>query len=91
MRKSNKTIILFPIYINLFSTKNINTQKSEKRVYINVNRVDLIKEKQILLSKALNKELEPQHRVFFINLYLNRYNKINTSKLIKSIQIFIIS
>lgn len=87
MRKLNKTITLFPIYINLFSTKKINTQKSEKRVYTDVRRVDLIKEKQILLFKALNEELEAQHKIFFINLYLNRYNKIIISELIESTQI----
>lgn len=87
LRKTNKTVTLFLIYINLFSTKKINTQKNEKRVYVDINRVDLIEEKGRLLYKVLNKELKTQHKVYFLNRYLNRYNKINTFQLIESTQI----
>ena len=87
LKKSNKTITLFIIYLNIFSTKKISNQENEKQVYVNLKRVDLIKRKKRLLYKVLNKELELQYKVFFINLYLRRYNKINTFQLIQSTQI----
>ena len=87
LKKSNKTITLFTIYLNIFSTKKISNQENEKQVYVNVKRVDLIKRKKRLLYKVLNRELEPQCKVFFINPYLRRYNKINTFQLIQSTQI----
>ena len=88
MRKSNKTITLFPIYLNLFSTKKISNQETEKRLHVNISSPNLIKESQkLLLSKVINKKLEPQYKVFFANLYLSRYNKINASQLIESTQI----
>ena len=86
LRQSNKTITLFPIYLNLFSTKKINTQENNKRVYVNTNRVESVKEKQRLLSKILDKELEPQCKFFFINLYLRRDTKISAFQIIKSTQ-----
>lgn len=88
LRKSNKTITLFPIYLNLFSTKKISNQETEKRLHVNISSPNLIKESQkLLLSKVINKKLEPQYKVFFANLYLSRYNKINASQLIESTQI----
>lgn len=87
LRQSNKTITLFPIYLNLFSAKKINTQKNEKQIYGNISRVNLIKEKERLLFRVLNKKFEPQHNFFLVNLYLSRSKKISTFQVIKSTQI----
>lgn len=84
-RRSNKTITLFPIYLNLFSTTK-NTQVNKERVYRHSNSVDLIKKEQKLLSKVLNKEVEPPCKFISNHLYLSRYNKNSTLQRIKSIQ-----
>ena len=88
LKKVNRTIALFSIYLTLFSTKKVNTQKNEKQIYVNVNKVEFLKEKQILLSKVLNRKVEPKVKIFFVNFYLSPSNNIsNFHQIKKSAQI----
>ena len=85
--KLNKTITLFLIYLNIFSTKKINIQENKKQIYVDINSVDLTKEHQILFFKVLNKELEPRSPVFFADLYSSTDYRVSTFQKTKSAKI----
>jgi hypothetical protein len=85
----NKGITLFTIYLNLFSTKKLNIQPSEKKLdpkMINTNLVySLLKEPSIQTTNKESKVL--LKKTFFSNIYFNRFNELFMSQIINSTQI----
>lgn len=92
LKVSNKTFTLFTIYLNIFSTKKLNTQKNEKEeVNLKSTRANslylIIKNRLLPEIEIQDNELNSQIKKSLFFLYLNRYNKVRTSQMIKSIQI----
>lgn len=84
----NKTLALFLIYLNIFSTKNLNTKK---RVNMGNTKANLLypitKHKLMTNSKvpfnALNHRF---NQSLFFDVYLSRYNEKTTLKVLKEIR-----
>lgn len=89
----NKSLTLFAIYLNLFSTRRLKIQHGKKKLdlkMINTNLVySLLKQPSISISiQSTNKESKFQlKKTFFYNIYFNRFNELLTSQIIDSTQI----
>ncbi|CAN0259829.1 unnamed protein product [Ectocarpus fasciculatus] len=81
----NKGITLFTIYLNLFSTKKLKIQHSERKLDPKMINTNLV---YSLLKQPTNKESKfLLRKTFFYNIYLNRFNELLTSQIIDSTQI----
>ena len=87
----NKGITLFPIYLNLFSTKKLKIQHSEKKLdpkMINTNLIySLLKQPSISIQPTNKESKFLLKKIFFYNIYFNRFNELLTSQIIDSTQI----
>jgi len=87
----NQVITLFTIYLNLFSTKKLKIQHSEKKLspkMINTNLVYSLLKQPSLSLKSTNKASKKLFKkTFFYNIYFNRFNELLTSQIICSTQI----
>lgn len=89
LRQMNKVITLFPIYLNLFSAKKLTPQKNQiSRKITTRNLLDLKKEERFPFE-SLNKKSNNECKLLIVDLYLNRYNKISTSQIIKSTEMIL--
>lgn len=89
LRQMNKVITLFPIYLNLFSAKKLTPQKNQiSRKITTRNLLDLKKEERFSFE-SLNKKSNNECKLLIVDLYLNRYNKISTSQIIKSTEMIL--
>ena len=87
LRISNKSLALFLIYLNIFSTKTVNPQKNMREEEVSI-RSDLLYSNSITKNEIpFNKlNIQFQKRLFF-NIYLSRFNKYSAIKIRKSMQI----
>ena len=87
----NKGITLFPIYLNLFSTKKLKIQHSEKKLdpkMTNTNLIySLLKQPSISIQPTNKESKFLLKKIFFYNIYFNRFNELLTSQIIDSTQI----
>lgn len=87
----NKVITLFTIYLNIFSTKKLKIQHSKKKLnpkMINTNLVYSLSKQPSLSIKSRKKESKSiLKKIFFSNIYFNRFNELLTSQIISSTQI----
>lgn len=90
LKISNKTLALFTLYLNIFSTIKLNTQKNKKKVNLKNIRTNLsyVQTNYTLLNNTKDKELNYQlYKYLFFDLYLKRYHKTSTLEVKKIIQI----
>ncbi len=92
LRQLNKFITLFPIYLNLFSTKKVTPQKNQikKERKINNNK-NLLKfrNKEKFILEVLMKKPNIEQKFLIVDLYLNKSNKISTSQIKKSTEMIL--
>lgn len=95
LRISNKTLALFLVYLNIFSAKTINLQKTIKEeVNIQSIRNDLLYSNSITKNKLMRENELPFNKLnprfqksLFFNIYLSRFNKYSALNTRKSMQI----
>jgi len=80
----NKFVTLFPIYLNLFSTKKLTPQKNQLDKKNNNKALLKLTNEELFLLEALNKKSNTEQKFLLVDLYLSRFNKISTSQLRKS-------
>lgn len=89
----NKNLALFILYLTIFSTKNLNTQKNIKEgVDIQKTKVNFlysITERKLMTEIGLHfNALNPGfNKNIFFDLYLSRDNEASTLNVLKSIKI----
>ena len=87
----NKDITLFTIYLNLFSTKKLKIQHSEKKLdqkTINTKLIySLLKQPPISIQTTNKESKFLLKKTFFYKIYFNRFNELLTSQIIDSTQI----
>nr|QWK42486.1 hypothetical protein [Macrocystis pyrifera] len=85
LKASNKNILLFFIYCNLFSTKQLNKPtitKAKDNLLYHMN-----KGKRRVIAKFLNKDLKQQlQKNFFFSISKTKVNKMVSSKILTSIK-----
>lgn len=84
LRQLNKFVTLFPIYLNLFSTKKLTPQKNQLDKKNNNKALLKLTNEELFLLEALNKKSNTEQKFLLVDLYLSRFNKISTSQLRKS-------
>lgn len=89
LRQVNKFVTLFPIYLNLFSTKKLTPQTTQ--IDRKINNKDLLKlrNKEKFLLDVLSKNLNTQQKLLIGDLYLKRFNKISTTQIRKSTEMLL--
>ena len=90
-RNKNKSITLFAIYLNLFSTRRLKIQHGKKKLdlkMINTNLLySLLKQPSISIQSTNKGSKFQLKKTFFYNIYFNRFNELLTSQIIDSTQI----
>lgn len=90
LRISNKTLALFTLYLNIFSTIKLNSLKNKREANLERSEMNLLYRQTIndLLNTNENKVLNYQiYKYLFFDLFLSRYQKTRTRDIIKIIQI----
>lgn len=89
LRQVNKFVTLFPIYLNLFSTKKLTPQTTQ--IDRKINNKDLLKlrNKEKFLLDVLSKNSNTQQKLLIGDLYLKRFNKISTTQIRKSTEMLL--
>ena len=92
LRMSNKTLALFTLYLNIFSTIKLNTQKNRREVNLKSIRTNFpyaqIKHNLLESNEVKDRDLNSQfYKNLFFDIYLSRDHKSSTADVIKTIRI----